>query len=195
MCEQPALHREMESAGAVSEAPDAACRKHAVARYHQREAVLPAGLPHGARGRAELARDAAVAARPPRPDGGDLRPHAALERRSQGAKRHIEAEFRVVEVTLDLAANALAKAVLGRKRLARLRQEHDLGQEAAFGADSKERKRRRQLRLVDSARGSHGRHRDMIDQALAAAVSRRRNCIARTSATRAMPTASASALG
>src|SRR5437773_1081745 len=104
----------MESALVVRESSDAARRKDAVARNHERQGVGSTGLPDRARRRAQLARKLAVAPGAPRFDRRDLSPDTALERRAALGKRQIEAEIRVVDVALDLRARALGEAITRR---------------------------------------------------------------------------------
>src|SRR5882672_1133007 len=103
----------MESALMVPETSDPARRKDAVARNHERQGVGPAGLSDGARRRAQLERELAVAPGAARLNCRDLSPDAALERRAALGKGQIETEIRVVDVTLDLRAGALGEAIAG----------------------------------------------------------------------------------
>jgi len=122
-------------------------------RHHERNRVGAAGLTHGARRGAQLARDLTVAARAPRANGGDFSPHTALKRRALRRYRQVEAEFGIFEIAPDLRARPCAKPVQRRKRSARFRQERDFREHTAFGADSEQREWRRQFRLIACARG------------------------------------------
>ena len=155
MLKQPALYRKLKTAVAVRKAADGRGSHYAVAWNDQRKGILPAGLAHRSGRRTQLPRKLTVASGPARIDGGDLRPYSPLKFRAPPPTRQIEMKLRIGEVAPDLRARPRGEAIFRRKRLARLRQKLDLGEDIAFRANAENGKRRRQSSLKASVGGTH----------------------------------------
>jgi hypothetical protein len=82
-----------------------------MARHDERKRVGAARLPHGARCRADRARDFRIGTRFAERDRGDRLPDAALEWRAERRERNVDAVRRIAEVLRDLACRALRDAV------------------------------------------------------------------------------------
>ena len=118
----------------MHEPPDAAACHYAVAGDDQRDAIRAAGAAHRARRRAQPARDVHVAERPPAGNVVDGAPHPALEVGAAVGERQVEAETGIVEVALDLPADALGEASERGERRGAARQVVDAAQAVAGGA-------------------------------------------------------------
>src|SRR6185503_17237314 len=122
--QQPTLHLQQVAAGRVAEAADAVRGDHAVARNHDRQAVVAACLADVARVRPELSRQLTIRSGLAARNRAHRFPHGRLERRAFDEQRQIESRIGVFAIRLQLPGRDRRQGV---RRASALRREREIG--------------------------------------------------------------------